>query len=153
MSPAITAIGVILGTAAYLSPEQAKGKPADKRSDIWAFGCVLFEMLTGKRAFDGEDVSDTLAAIIKGEPDWSALPASTPAPVITMLRACLAKDRRRRISDIAAVTYVLDHHADAAMPSGATAGTHAPARRGGRQRPQRSRLSRLAQSSVTRSGP
>ena len=79
MSPAMTAIGVILGTAAYLSPEQAKGKPADKRSDIWAFGCVLFEMLTGKRAFDGEDVSDTLAAIIKGEPDWSALPASTPA--------------------------------------------------------------------------
>ena len=77
----MTAIGVILGTAAYLSPEQAKGKPADKRSDIWAFGCVLFEMLTGKRAFDGEDVSDTLAAIIKGEPDWSALPASTPPPV------------------------------------------------------------------------
>ena len=114
VSPAITAIGVILGTAAYLSPEQAKGKPADKRSDIWAFGCVLFEMLTGKRAFEAEDVSDTLAAIIKGEPDWSALPASTPAPVVTMLRACLAKDRRRRISDIAAVTYVLDHHADAA---------------------------------------
>ena len=128
MSPAVTAIGMILGTAAYLSPEQAKGKPADKRSDIWAFGCVLFEMLTGKRAFDGEDVSDTLAAIIKGEPDWSALPASTPAPVVTMLRACLTKDRRRRISDIAAVTYVLDYRDDLARTPGATAGTQAPAR-------------------------
>ena len=128
VSPAMTAIGVVLGTAAYLSPEQVKGKPADKRSDIWAFGCVLFEMLTSKRAFDGEDVSDTLAAIVKGEPDWPTLPPSTPAPVATMLRACLAKDRRRRISDIAAVTYVLDHHADAALPSAAPAGRHAPAR-------------------------
>jgi len=124
MSPAITAIGVILGTAAYLSPEQAKGKAADKRSDIWAFGCVLFEMLTGKRAFEAADVTDTLAAILTGEPDWSALPASTPAPLITMLRACLAKDRRRRIADIAAATYVLDHHADAAAPGG----RRAPAR-------------------------
>ena len=154
VSPAITAIGVILGTAAYLSPEQAKGKPADKRSDIWAFGCVLFEMLTGKRAFDGEDVSDTLAAIIKGEPDWSALPASTPAPVITMLRACLTKDRRRRISDIAAVTYVLDHHDDARQDAWCRSRNARPRlARGGRQRQQRSRLSRLAQSSATRSGP
>jgi len=128
VSPAMTAIGVILGTAAYLSPEQAKGKPADKRSDIWAFGCVLFEMLTSKRAFDGEDVSDTIAAIIKGEPDWSALPASAPPPVITMLRACLTKDRRRRISDVAAVTYVLDHHDDVARTNGAAAGTPDPAR-------------------------
>jgi serine/threonine-protein kinase len=125
VSPAITAIGVILGTAAYLSPEQAKGKPADKRSDIWAFGCVLFEMLAAKRAFDGEDVSDTLAAIIKGEPDWSALPPSTYPPVVTMLRACLIGDRRRRISDIATVMYVLDHYADAATPPGAAAGTPA----------------------------
>jgi serine/threonine-protein kinase len=128
VSPAMTAMGVILGTAAYMSPEQAKGRPADKRSDIWAFGCVLFEMLTGKRAFDGEDVSDTLAAIIKGESDWSALPPSTPSPIVTMLRACLTKDRRRRISDIAAVMYVLDHYADAATPSGVAPGTHAPAR-------------------------
>jgi eukaryotic-like serine/threonine-protein kinase len=129
MSPAVTAIGMILGTAAYLSPEQAKGKPADKRSDIWAFGCVLFEMLTGKRAFDEDDVSDTLAAIIKGEPDWSVLPSSAPPAIVTMLRACLARDRRRRISDIAAVTYILNHHADAGMPSGATVGTHARRRR------------------------
>ena len=75
-TPAMTAAGMILGTAAYMSPEQAKGKPADKRSDIWAFGCVLYEMLTGRRAFEGEDVSDTLAAILRGEPDWSALPAT-----------------------------------------------------------------------------
>ena len=129
MSPAVTAIGMILGTAAYLSPEQAKGKPADKRSDIWAFGCVLFEMLTGKRAFDEDDVSDTLAAIIKGEPDWSVLPSSAPPAIVTMLRACLARDRRRRISDIAAVTYILNHHVDAGMPSGATVGTHARRRR------------------------
>ena len=71
-------MGVILGTAAYMSPEQARGKPADKRSDIWAFGGVLYEMLTGKRAFDGDDISDTLANILKSEPDWSALPADTP---------------------------------------------------------------------------
>src|SRR5205823_2239822 len=69
-----TRAGVILGTAAYMSPEQAKGRLADKRSDVWAFGCVFYEMLTGKRAFEGEDVSDTLAAILRGEPDWSAFP-------------------------------------------------------------------------------
>src|SRR5258706_2096387 len=81
MSPTITSpammtgVGMLMGTAAYMSPEQAKGRAADKRSDIWAFGCVLFEMLTGKRAFEGDDVSDTLAAVLRGEPDWNALPA------------------------------------------------------------------------------
>ncbi len=95
-TPAMTQMGVILGTAAYMSPEQAKGRPADKRSDIWAFGCVLFEMLTGKRAFEGEDVSDTLAAVLRGEPDWDALPATTPAPIGTLLRGCLEKDRKER---------------------------------------------------------
>src|SRR4051794_20295643 len=69
----MTGVGVILGTAAYMSPEQAKGRPADKRSDIWAFGCVLFEMLSGRRAFEGEDVSDTVANVLKTDPDWSAL--------------------------------------------------------------------------------
>src|SRR6187200_2312496 len=78
---AATQAGVILGSAAYMSPEQAKGRLADKRSDVWAFGCMLFEMLAGKRAFEGEDISDTLAAILRGEPDWSALPASVPAHV------------------------------------------------------------------------
>ena len=73
-TPAMTQAGMILGTAAYMCPEQAKGRPADKRSDVWAFGCVLYEMLTGKRAFEGDDVSDTLAAVLRGEPDWDALP-------------------------------------------------------------------------------
>ena len=75
-SPALmTGVGVFLGTAAYMSPEQARGKAVDKRSDIWAFGCVLYEMLTGQRAFEGENVTDTLAAVLRAEPDWSALPA------------------------------------------------------------------------------
>ena len=78
-SPAMTAMGIILGTAAYMSPEQAKGQPADKRSDVWAFGALLYEMLSGQRAFKGDDVSDTLALVLKGEPDWSALPADDTA--------------------------------------------------------------------------
>src|ERR1044071_6270804 len=95
-SPAMTQLGVILGTAAYMSPEQAKGHAADKRSDVWAFGCVLYELLTAKRAFEGEDVSDTLAAVLRGEPDWNALPASTPSAVRRILKGCLEKDRRAR---------------------------------------------------------
>src|SRR5499433_879971 len=80
----MTGVGMILGTAAYMSPEQAKGRPADKRSDIWAFGCVLYEMLTGKRAFEGEDVSDTLANVLRGEPDWTALPKEV-SPAVRIL--------------------------------------------------------------------
>jgi serine/threonine protein kinase len=80
-SPAATMLGVILGTAAYMSPEQAKGKPVDRRADIWAFGCVLYEMLTGQRAFAGEDVTDTIASVVSKEPDWSRLPVSTPPSV------------------------------------------------------------------------
>ncbi len=91
---------MILGTAAYMSPEQARGKAVDKRSDIWAFGCVLYEMLTGKRAFAGEDVSDTLAAVIKGEPDWNRLPANTRGAVRRLLRRCLQKDAKERLHDI-----------------------------------------------------
>ena len=87
----MTGVGVMLGTAAYMSPEQAKGRPADKRSDIWAFGCVLYEMLTGQRAFEGEDVSDTLASVLKSEPDWNALPADVP-PHIRMLIAALPRE-------------------------------------------------------------
>jgi Tol biopolymer transport system component len=115
-SPALTRLGVILGTAAYMSPEQARGKPADKRSDIWAFGCVLYEMLTGNRAFEGSEVSDTLASILKSEPDWSALPADTPSTIRRVLRRCLEKDPRRRSHDIADVRLELDepHSADAA---------------------------------------
>jgi len=100
-TPAITQVGVMLGTAAYMSPEQAKGREADKRSDLWAFGCVLFEMLTGTRTFPGDDVSDTLAAVLRADPDWSALPSSTPRAIRTLLRRCLEKDRKRRLADAA----------------------------------------------------
>ena len=105
-SPTITAKmtepGVILGTAAYMSPEQARRRAADKRADIWAFGCVLYECLTGFRAFEGETLSDTLAQVLKSEPDWSALPADAPKnPVRSLLRRCLQKDPRDRLHDIA----------------------------------------------------
>jgi serine/threonine-protein kinase len=106
-TPAMTGIGVILGTAAYMSPEQAKGRPADKRSDVWAFGCVLFEMLTGKRAFEGDDVSDTLAAVLRAQPDWDALPADLPAHIGLLLRRCLEKDRFRRIADISTARFLI----------------------------------------------
>ncbi len=108
-SPALaTHAGVILGTAAYMSPEQAKGKLIDRRSDMWAFGCVLCEMLTGKRAFAGEDASDTLAEVLKSEPDWRALPADTPESIRRLLRRCLAKDRNARLSDAAAARLEID---------------------------------------------
>jgi serine/threonine-protein kinase len=105
----MTGVGVILGTAAYMSPEQAKGREADTRSDIWAFGCVLFEMLAGRRPFDGEDVADTLAAVLRADPDWTALPQDVPAPIRTLLRSCLEKDRRKRMAAISAALFVLDH--------------------------------------------
>jgi Tol biopolymer transport system component len=100
-SPNMTQAGVLLGTAAYMSPEQARGKAVDKRTDIWAFGCVLYEMLTGKRIFEGEDVSDTLAAVLRGDPEWAALPSTVPPSVASMLRRCLERDPRRRLHDIA----------------------------------------------------
>src|SRR5262245_7433717 len=98
-TPAMTLAGVILGTAAYMSPEQAKGRPADTRSDIWAFGCVFFEMLTGNRAFEGEDVSETLAFVLTKPVDFAALPATTPPAVRRLLSRCLERDRRRRLAD------------------------------------------------------
>src|SRR5207253_8020873 len=100
--------GIILGTAAYMSPEQARGRPVDKRADLWAFGVVLYEMLTGQPAFTGDTVSDTIAAILDREPDWAALPADAPASVRTLIRRCLAKDRRQRIADISVAHFVLD---------------------------------------------
>jgi len=115
-SPAATALGVILGTAAYMAPEQAKGRPADKRSDVWAFGCVLYEMLTGKRAFEADDVSDTMALVLKGEPEWSALPSELPPSIRTLILACLEKDRRQRVADISSALFVLGHQADLAPP-------------------------------------
>jgi serine/threonine protein kinase len=95
-----TQAGMILGTAAYMSPEQAKGKVVDKRSDIWAFGCVLFEMITGKQAFSGETLTDTLAAVVRADPDWNALPAVTPEVIRRLLRRCLNKDQKQRLRDI-----------------------------------------------------
>src|SRR5579871_3406750 len=95
-----TRAGMILGTAAYMAPEQARGKPVDRRADIWAFGVVLYEMLTGKRAFEGETVSDILAAVIMKEPDWNAVPASTPAYLRRLLRRCFEKDPKRRLQAI-----------------------------------------------------
>ena len=99
-SPLMTRMGVILGTAAYMSPEQARGQAIDKRTDIWAFGCVLYEMLTGRTAFGRTTVPDTIAAILEREPDWSLLPASTPSGIRHMLRRCIDRDRKRRLRDI-----------------------------------------------------
>ena len=106
--PSMTQLGMILGTAAYMSPEQARGKPVDKRADIWAFGCVLYEMLTGTRAFGGAEVSDTLAAILRADPDWSALPTTSPPALRKMLARCLDKDRKKRLADMADVRFEID---------------------------------------------
>jgi serine/threonine-protein kinase len=115
-SPAMTAIGMILGTAAYMSPEQARGTRVDKRADIWAFGVVLFEMLSGRRLFVGDTVSDTLAEVLKGTIDWTALPPDTPAQARRLLARCLERDPRRRLRDIADARLELD---DAIAPSSA----------------------------------
>ncbi len=107
-TPAMTQAGMILGTAAYMSPEQARGKTIDKRADIWAFGCVLFEMLTAKRAFAGEDVTDTLAAVVRSEPPWDGLPDTVSPTLRVYLRRCLQKDPKQRVPDIAAMRLALE---------------------------------------------
>src|SRR5580765_4464012 len=99
-SPVMTGVGVLLGTAAYMAPEQARGRPVDRRADIWAFGCVLFEMLTARRPFDGEDVAETLGAVIHKEPGWNLLPATTSPVVVRLLQRCLVKDPKQRLRDI-----------------------------------------------------
>ena len=103
LSPTLTAqmtgVGVLLGTAAYMAPEQARGKSVDKRADLWAFGCVLFEMITGRRTFDGETVTDIIASLVAREPEWEALPTDTPRPVQRLLHRCLDKDPRQRLHD------------------------------------------------------
>jgi Tol biopolymer transport system component len=108
-SPAMTLAGMIIGTAAYMSPEQAKGLVVDKRSDVWAFGCVLYEMVTGRRAFQGDDVADTLASVLKSEPDWSAIPSDVPRAVCELIEGCLRKNRKERISSLSTVLFVISH--------------------------------------------
>ena len=111
-SPTMTAVatqqGVILGTAAYMSPEQAKGKPADRRADIWAFGCVIYEMLAGTRPFGGGNVSEVLAEVIKSDPNWEAFPDATPATLRQVVRRCLQKDPRQRLHDVADLRLAMD---------------------------------------------
>src|SRR6266576_7271037 len=106
-TPAMTRMGVIMGTAAYMSPEQARGRIVDRRTDVWAFGCVLFEMLSAHAPFQGEDIAETIGAIIHKEPPWPSLPATTPAIVRTVLARCLEKDPKQRFHDIGDVQLAL----------------------------------------------
>ena len=133
----MTGAGMILGTAAYMSPEQAKGRAVDRRCDIWAFGAVLFEMVTGTRAFGGDDVQDTFVAIMRDEPDWARLPASLPPALTTFLKRCLQKDARQRVQAMGDVRLALE-------------GAFSTGRRGQTQRPRR-RRPRRARSGSARS--
>ena len=122
--------GVILGTAAYMSPEQARGQAVDKRTDIWAFGCVLYEMLTGRRAFEGSSATDIIASIIKTDPDWKRLPSAVSAGTRLLLRQCLQKDPKRRLHEIADARFELDEIlAEAPAPSADVAATIVRGRR------------------------
>jgi Tol biopolymer transport system component len=127
-----TELGTILGTAAYMAPEQARGKVVDKRADLWAFGCVLFEMLTGRQTFAGETTTDILAAVVTSEPDWSRLPAGTPASLRTLLRRCLTKDPAQRLADASTARLDIDDarlESTGVSPIGDTT-THVSRRRG-----------------------
>ncbi len=117
----VSSDGVLLGTAAYMSPEQARGEPLDKRTDIWSFGCVLYEMLTGRPAATGATVSDTIAAVLEREPDWTALPATTPPIIQRLLRRCLEKDVKRRLKDIGDARFDIE---DALTSAGDDASAH-----------------------------
>ena len=159
MSAAATRAGVIMGTAAYMAPEQAKGKPVDKRADIWAFGCVLYEMLSGTRAFAGDDAADLLASVVRSEPDWDALPPDVPVLLHSLLRRCLAKDPRQRVRDIGDVRLAME---GAFQTTVSTTGAHAfPSQLRAWQRPASIVMIALAVAiisggavwSLTRSGP
>ncbi len=121
MGSSPTLHGVILGTAGYMSPEQARGKRVDRRADVWAFGCVLYEMLMGKQLFVGETVSDTLASVLRSEPEWDALPKDTPPAIVKLIRRCLDRDPRERLRDIGEARIILDRvrrgEADDTMPT------------------------------------
>ena len=129
-SPTLTAratqMGMIIGTAAYMSPEQARGKAVDRRADIWAFGVVVFEMLTGKRAFEGDEISDTLASVLKSDPNWSAIPSDLPAPIRRLLRRCLEKEPRKRLSAIGDARLELDDNEPVAPVANAVAPSPRP---------------------------
>ena len=109
-SPAMTQMGVLLGTAAYMAPEQARGQAVDRRADIWAFGVILFEMLTGKQAFAGDTISDVLASVLKNDLDWNALPKTLPLPVTALLKRCLTPDRKTRLRDIGEARIAIDEY-------------------------------------------
>jgi Tol biopolymer transport system component len=137
MSRLATQAGILLGTASYMAPEQAKGKAIDRRADIWAFGCVLFEMLTGRHAFDGETVTDVLAAIVMKEPDWSLLPGSTSPAIRKLIIRCLKKDAKQRLQAIGEARIAIEEAmsgADAEAPEFGRAPSEAPAGRGPRWR-------------------
>ena len=126
LSRGATQAGVLLGTAAYMSPEQAKGKPVDRRADVWAFGAVLYEMLTGKRAFAGEAMSETLAFVLTKEPDWTALPSATPDALRKLLRLCLSKDAKRRVRDIGDALLLMEDELEAVVPPSSPKATFRP---------------------------
>jgi Tol biopolymer transport system component len=145
----MTQAGVILGTAAYMSPEQARGKAVDRRTDLWAFGCVLYEMLTGERAFDGETITDVLSAIVRAEPDWSKLPRETPAIVHRLLHRCLVKDARNRQQSAGDVRIEIDEALAGAAERASPAAVAIPAARRGRWVPA---LGVAAAAAITASG-
>src|SRR5262249_12998000 len=108
LTAAATQMGVILGTAAYMSPEQAKGATVDRRTDVWSFGVVVYEILTGKQMFGGDSVTDSLAAVLKTDPDWSALPQATPPAIRRLLRGCLERDKRHRLQAIGDARVIIE---------------------------------------------
>jgi serine/threonine protein kinase len=126
----LTSTGVVLGTAPYMSPEQARGRPVDARTDIWAFGCVLWECLTGARAFHGESVPDLIVAILNDEPDWRKLPEGTPPSLVRLLRRCLAKSARERLHHIADARIELEEAAAEFRARAGAAADRAPRARG-----------------------
>ena len=121
LTAAATQMGVILGTAAYMSPEQARGKPVDRRADIWAFGVVLFEMVTGRRPFQGRDVSEVLGGVLRLEPEWNALPGDTPPRVSTLLRRCLEKEPKQRLQAVGDIRLAMEGAFETAAPAGPVA--------------------------------
>jgi len=131
-TPAATRVGVILGTAAYMSPEQAKGKPVDRRADVWGFGCILYEMLTGRRPFMGDGVSEVIAAVIMSPVEFGTLPPSVPQRIRSLARRCLEKDARRRLRDIGEARFLLEETLSGAAEEAATAPAAATRRQGRR---------------------